>query len=433
MMMASLLQMGTLLHSFSIASAFSADKLNALSLRKSFTRSLSVNNLLGKPRDASYSKLDPNDGKVIVVVKRKFPTATPHEARNAWMEYHWKRGGGLPIFIRSNGTTEEVFERTIYPVFMKETLRFNPCDEDASIAELSYNVSETGPFYQDVIDNSHFALLTFRSLNTGCEMVWNVTFYVSRWAGFYKLMTQILVGASANTVREVLSAPRVFQMSTRIESFQKDAKSARDECLDFIWMQGGGLPLPPALSYGETLQGSSTRRNLLRIPPLITESIIDTFDSENMSGFEYALNSPGWLTFPFLMHTHRGTLNFVSKDDNSLSINWKIEIRPYTVAAPIVEKLVEMTVSTLARNLLVRLTEPGSTVTIKPPRGNTDLLMSMEDFGSVPKDTWLGGVLDAHLRDKRPTTEQIFAALSPWTWGRSGNGDKTDVINFHWS
>lgn len=424
------------LHSSSIASAFSVDKLNGLSTRQSYTLGLSSTvHLPDDPMGVSEdAQLDLDGGQVAVVVKRKFPMASPYEARKAWIEYHWKRGGGLPIFIQSNNTTEEVFERTIYPVLMKETLQLNPCDEDASLAELEYVVSETGPFYQDVIDDSHCALVTFSSLGTGCEMVWNVTFTTSRWTGFYKLMTQFLVGTSANTIQEVLSAPRVFEMSTNIEGCKIDAKCARNECLDFIWMQGGGLPLPPGIPYGGTLQGSSsTRRHLLRIPPLITESIVDTFDFENVAGFEYCLNSPGWLTFPFLMHTHRGILDFVSKDDGSLSINWKIEIRPYVVAAPLVEKLVEMTVSTLARNLRVRLTEPGSIVIMKPPRGNTDLLMGREDFGSVFKDTWLGGVLDAHLTDKRSTTAQTLALLKPWTWGRSGNGDDADVVNFHWS
>jgi hypothetical protein len=77
--------------------------------------------------------------------------------------------------------------------------------------------------------------------------------------------------------------------------------------------------------------------------------------------------------------------------------------------------------------------EPGAKVVIKPPRGNTDLLMDREDFGSVSKETWFGKVLDAHLCDRRSAIEQSFAMLQPWTWGRTGNGEGADDVRFQWS
>jgi hypothetical protein len=377
-------------------------------------------------------------GTVEVILKRTFPQSNPVQAREAWIDYHWKRGGGLPIFIQSNNATgndnSQILERTIYPVLMKESLTLNPCDENASFTELEYRVTETGPFYQDVIENSHFASIIFiSSEKPGCEMVWNVTFTVSKWNNFYKYMTQFLVDTSATTVQEALAISRVFRMSTIINDCNLDAKLARDEFLDFVWMKGGGLPLPPPIPFGNTLEGSIVKPNLLRIPPLITESIVDTFSFDQMAGFEYRLNSPGWLTFPFLMHTHKGIIKFSSSNDSSISIDWMVEIRPYKFAAPIVEKLVEMTVSTLLRNLRVHVMEPGAKVVIKPPRGNTDLLMDREDFGSVSKETWFGKVLDAHLSDRRSTIEQSFAMLQPWTWGRTGNGEGADDVRFQWS
>jgi hypothetical protein len=53
-------------------------------------------------------------------------------------------------------------------------------------------------------------------------------------------------------------------------------------------------------------------------------------------------------------------------------------------------------------------------VELKAPRGGSD-----SSFGNIPKDTWLGGVLAAHLTDKRSTVEQTIAMIQPWTWGRS--------------
>ena len=377
-----------------------------------------------------------NEDMVVVSIRRTFPKVNPRDARDAWITYHWKQGGGLPIIIQSyNSTSCDVFERTIFPVLMKETLQIYPCGEDASFTQLEYKVSEAGPIYQDVIKNSHNAVVTFSSNKeeNECEMVWNVTFSTSKWRDFYTAMTQFLVGTSANTVQEALSSPRVFKMSSTINDYNMNARSAFNTCLEFVWMNGGGLPLPPPISYGQTLKDSMVRKNLLRIPPLITESIIETLESDTMAGFDYTLNRPGWLTFPFLMHTHRGKVRFRTVDDNSLSISWDIEIRPFKVAAPLVEKLVEMTVTTLLRNLRVHIIEPGATVVIKPPRGNADLLIGRKSFGSVAKDTWLGGVLDAHLADDRSTLEQSLATLQPWTWGRTGSGDKDDTVRFQWS
>ena len=41
-----------------------------------------------------------------------------------------------------------------------------------------------------------------------------------------------------------------------------------------------------------------------------------------------------------------------------------------------------------------------------------------EVFLQIRKDSWLGGVLDAHLTDGRSTIEQSLSMLQPWTWGR---------------
>lgn len=381
-----------------------------------------------------------SEGVVEVVIKRTLLDISPKEARMAWIDYHWTRGGGLPILVRlKNATSDDgnvvLLQRTIYPVLMEETLQMHPCDDEASYTELEYRVSESGPFYRDIKDGSHYAKVTFTSVKSGCEMIWNVSFTTTKWTEFYKVMTQFLVGTSANTVEEALAPPRVFRMSTTIDDCKMDAKSTRNEWFEFIWGQGGGLPLPPAIPYGDTLGGGSTvRRNLLRIPPLITESITDISDDDNISEFEYTLNNPGWLTFPFLMHTHIGKVKCTSNTDNTLSIHWDVEIRPYRVVGPLVEMISEMTVSTLLRNLRIRLMEPGAKVAIKPPRGNTDVLIAgRENLGSVAKESWLGGVLHAHSLDSRSTLRQSVAMLQPWTWGRSGDGANDDVVQFQWS
>ena len=60
-------------------------------------------------------------------------------------------------------------------------------------------------------------------------------------------------------------------------------------------------------------------------------------------------------------------------------------------------------------------------VALKPPRGGGG-----EDntLFQIRKDSWIGGVLDAHLRDKRSTALQTLAIFQPWTWGRTEKDDE---------
>ena len=338
---------------------------------------------------------------------------------------------------------------------MKERLEYDEKSPNhASFLDLQYKVIKEGPFYSDIIPGSHSALVTFKSISTnekgitgnstGCLMTWNITFSTKKWSSFYKVMTQWAVGIVASTIEESLALPRLLSMTSTIDGIDSNIhpQFARKECLEFFWAQGGGLPLIPPIPYGKVLNegGGTARQSLLRIPPLLTESIISISNSEEVAEFWYRLNDPGWLTFPFLIHTHVGRVRFISVDSSKkegdaifLKIEWDVEIRTYKFAAPMVEKLVEMTVSTILRNLRIRLMQPGALVVVKPPRGNINLLMGRESLGTVAKETWLGGVLDAHLSDKRSTIKQTSSLLQPWSWGRSGRGDDNDCVRFKWS
>jgi len=408
-----------------------------------------------------------------VSIKRTFPHATTEEARDAWIEYHWKKGGGLPLLILSSSEVYEpgskaansrgkptssyqidhhsvgrslLMTRTIMPVLMREDLVLHKEDvlPSNSTIELRYEVTEAGPFYADVIPGSHSAKVIFTPIpekEFGCEMTWDVEFLTTKWSSFYELMTKWTVGTASSTIQEVLDLPRLFTATTMIEC-NLDPILARRKSLEFFWGEGGGLPLVPPIPFGKVLEEGAglARENLLRIPPFLTESIIDLRESEDASEFTYRLNSPGLLTFPFLIHTHLGRVQFSSMSSTfgsestttSLLMTWKVEIRPFKVVGPIVEKMVEMVVTTIIRNLRIRLKEPGAKVVIKPPRGDENLSMGLGSFGSIPKESWLGGVLDSHLSDKRSTMDQTLSLIQPWTWGRSGSGDDDDFVHFKW-
>ena len=114
---------------------------------------------------------DEQSNDISISVQRILPNITQHEARDAWIEYHWIKGGGLPIailnkddnIIQSTTNNENrVLERTILPIFMKERLEYND-DNDTTSTTLQYRVIESGPFFADLVDGSHSASVSFDS------------------------------------------------------------------------------------------------------------------------------------------------------------------------------------------------------------------------------------------------------------------------------
>ena len=386
-------------------------------------------------------------GRVSVEIITDLPrAATVSGARDAWIEHHWIKGGGLGILSLQRDTTNEgSLRRVIAPIMMEEVVDLSK-DEAGESADdslvLEYRVTKAGPaFALDLIDGSHLGTVSFEpnSNSQGYTMIWSVQFDTKRMVNVYKKVTEFTIGTAARTVAEATSMPRVLTLDATLKDVD-DPIEARKKWLEFIWASGGGLPLPSPIMKGETLieGGGKAKRELLRIPPLITEKILSTSESSDGSSaqLEYQLYRPGLTTFPFLMHTHHAKVNFTKGGEESIDLHWEVAIRPFPIpiVKPLVEKLTEMTVATLIRNFVVHLAEPGAQVEIRPPRGNADLAGGVQSFGSVPKDSWIGGVLSAHLTDNRTTIEQILSLLRPWTWGRSGNGDESDkYVRYEWS
>lgn len=439
--------------------------------------------------------------------------AASKNVREAWMEHHWRKGGGLPIFILekeeltpSKGDGNEGKQRVIAPVLMEERISSFPSqrtqEEDESTASLNlqYTVTSPGPFFgNDLVSGTHLGTVTFSSeyssdntnANQGAEdavssetksittiMTWKVEFETIQLLQLYQKVTEFTIGTASQTVAEAVQTPRLLTLRTHLslpnEQAAKNeyndgeegalgcALKARREWLDFLFStQGGGLPLPPPFPFGEILPegGGVARRKILRFPPGLVETATVESPSNHAPEDEgkgrvtayYQLENPGWLTFPFLVHTHLGRVTFhlplsssptkdseqeqrktgvpfTNGETQDLQMIWEVEIRSYPFMRPFVEKLTEMTISTIARNLMVRLEEPGARVVIKPPRGGTG--RQPPTFGSVPKATWVGRVLDAHLGDTRSSREQTVSLFQPWTWGEKGDGD---TVQCDWS
>jgi hypothetical protein len=413
-------------------------------------------------------------GKVSVKVEQIIPlhgggssasTSVPLQVKDAWMKHHWEKGGGLPIFVTIPKTStiesSAPLKRVIVPVMMEETLAMtmptsenDDDDDDEGVmpldspisSTLKYTVTKPGPFFQaDLVPSSHIGTVTFypsSSNNTECRMTWEVEFETKRFRRLYQSFTDFAVRTAARTVSEAIQTPRILTLQTtlRVNTNDNPWIEARKEWLEFFWAKGGGLPLPPVISYGQILPegGGTARTSILRIPPFLIDTIVDISTDEEYTEVTYQIENPGWSTFPFLIHTHLGRVKFYPATDRqseqgNVHMQWYIEIRPFNdFVAPVVEKLLEMTASTIMRNLRVHLAEPDAVVKIKAPRGQA-ITKDLETFGSVSKETWIGGVLDAHLSDRRSTIEQTISILQPWTWGRSGNGRCEDYVQFEWT
>ena len=152
---------------------------------------------------ASDSFLDEENssgGVVSVNIQRDLPNVTPREARDAWIEFHWKKGGGLPIAILStkdspddkndteqstststNTTTVDSLERTILPIIMKERAEYvDSKSVDEKSLDIQYKVTDAGPLFADLIPGSHVASVNFEATSNdcseGCTMTWELHF-----------------------------------------------------------------------------------------------------------------------------------------------------------------------------------------------------------------------------------------------------------------
>ena len=362
---------------------------------------------------------------VVEVTVRRVLDVESDAAKNAWLDYHYIAGGGLPIFIRhqfGDDATKKI-DRTIYPTKMKESAALS--DESDSI---EYTVTDPG-VYSDVVDGSHSGSVSFPSREEGgCELVWTVKFQVLRWKPFYQLLTEWTLSTAANTVMEATATPRVFTATANINA-KVSPDAARKEWLSFIWSsEGGGLPLPSPFFFGDkVLDDEGALEKLVRIPPLITERILNTSATESSAQILYQLETAtgsvkSWLNTPFLLHTHIGRVIFTAATDGTVDVLWEVEARPFDVAESLVLKLTEMTVTTLIRNLQTRMQCPGEVVEIKSPRGHGATI------GEVPIESWIGGVLDAHLNDTRSMLDQTLTLFQPWKWGRS----EDDSVKYKW-
>lgn len=320
---------------------------------------------------------------------------TPSQAKDAWLLYQWKQGGGLPVVVRQ----EYGDERRLLPIGMQEVLVDTKSDN-----EICYRVTDMGLFSGDLLHDSHSATVQFVSIGEGpTDMIWNVEFQAKNRADFWKAVTEMNVKAASANLASYLAPPRMYRRTTRLSPTNNNVNLC-NEWINFVWKQGGGLPLPPPIQLND--------KTRMIVPPFLVERIVSTTDNE----IEYTVDNPGLFTYQ--AYTHAGRVTFQSiPDSKDVDMMWEVQVRPFRGWNVLVESFTSAVITTLARNFKSHINEPDATVKLAPPRGKG------EAFGEVSKDSWLGGVLDAHLSDKRSTAEQTLAIFQPWTWGRSSDAE----------
>eukprot|EP00555_Chaetoceros_dichaeta_P007161 CAMPEP_0198261442 /NCGR_PEP_ID=MMETSP1447-20131203/10167_1 /TAXON_ID=420782 /ORGANISM="Chaetoceros dichaeta, Strain CCMP1751" /LENGTH=261 /DNA_ID=CAMNT_0043949361 /DNA_START=186 /DNA_END=971 /DNA_ORIENTATION=+ len=254
--------------------------------------------------------------------------------------------------------------------------------------------------------------------------------------------------------------------------------------MDFVWRQGGGLPLPVSPI---PLDDDGGYKKRMLAPPFLVERIIsirsesicydspgggpsgtvnvvdafgvddDDDDDDDRDGdaeITFTVDNPSIRT-TFPAHSHFGSVKFrqvppggsdgSDGSDGGVEMVWKVTIRPMNHFQTYLTFFIKAVISTLARNFKVNLStststdddndgdddDAGNMVGIYPPRGkDIGPIKGTVPLFQLRKDSWVGGVLSAHLSDQRGVEEQTKDMVRPWTWGVD---EEKDDIDMEWT
>ena len=145
--------------------------------------------------------------RVEVEVTRQLDGVSPEHAREAWLDYSWTSGGGIPaLVLREPADAKLPSVRTLVPAGLREELAYVDQTDDELVAR--YRVSDPGPLLGvDVVNGSHTGLVAFAPTKNGCEMRWEVSFDCRGRAGFWKEATELLVGNAADALQALVAQP----------------------------------------------------------------------------------------------------------------------------------------------------------------------------------------------------------------------------------
>lgn len=410
----------------------------------------------GFAKALSASLPDAPANQVKVCIERQLPAlSTPERARKEFLKFVWENGGGLPMFVLPRKTREKTPDlettlerRKLFPILMEEELVLKTQSSDsASVStttscQLQYQVKNGGLLSTEIVPGSHLGTVTFApQQETGItSMTWDVVFDTKEASRtfLWQFVTERTIKDSCNNFQMAMAVPRLYQRTTMISFNTKSLpasatpeKFMMDQWIQFCWREGSGFPLPfpPIMPNGDEVRWI--------VPPFLKERLLSINATATVEGSNdlcseilYQVDNPS--IFTYQVHSHHGRIRFIPVSDDKendvvvmdvkrVQMDWQIEIRPYHGFSDFVEAFTGAVVSCYARNFKCHVQEgPDAMVDLKPPRGGGSDTSSLLQ---IRKDSWLGGVLDAHLQDRRSTFDQSVALFQPWTWGRSAKND----------
>ena len=366
-------------------------------------------------RVGAFSLVSTEGGKVRVHVEESLDVPC-EQAQEAWLDYQWQRGGGLlGVYV---WTSDKTNTRRVAPIWIQERL-LGKVEQSVSSPNknpmIQYKVTDMGLVSFDLDASSHSATVQFvsnphRDANT-TTMIWDVEFQAQHRRELWQAITQFNLQTAASNLNAYVATPSYYQRTTFLQS-DLSIKQLMEEWKTFIWHQGGGLPIPPPVRWND--------QDRMIVPPFLMERLQSmeqsSISADNRGIIRYTVVNPGIFTYP--VHTHAGRISFTQEEDEGIiKMVWEVQVRPFAGCTPLVQGFTSTVVSTLARNFQAYILDgPNATVAVAPPRGKDGAVYQ------VPKSTWLGGVLEAHLADRRSTMEQTISLFQPWTWGRITDG-----------
>jgi hypothetical protein len=197
---------------------------------------------------AQSAALATSGGRVAVTVTTPLVSVDPHEARAAWLDFAWARGGGLPFV--GTLTSADKQTRTLLPLLLRERLVTAAGDEGDADVTTRYTVTDAGPVLGvDVVAGSHEGEVRFLPIaGGGTEMIWSVGFDTSARSALWEGVTRGTVGEVSANLEATLRPPAVFTLTANLAGRPADAADAWLQCL----ADGDlGVPLPPPIVLDE--------------------------------------------------------------------------------------------------------------------------------------------------------------------------------------
>lgn len=214
--------------------------------------------------------------QVKVRVERHLPIISPKEARQAWLDFVWEKGGGLPLLgvlsQKSREPTDRLEttleRRMLLPIGMEEELVIVDEEEKDTV---QYQVTKGGLLSTEIVPESHLGVVKFEPNQEleGTTLTWDVTFDTTeaRRTSLWQAVTERTITDTSNNFQAAVAMPQVYQRDTVLRS-KDEPKQVMEQWVKFCWEEGGGFPLPiPPIIFDDSRW---------IVPPFLNEKLVST-------------------------------------------------------------------------------------------------------------------------------------------------------------